>query len=217
MMRLAAQDGCRPFETSSILVRGAAGSERRAQRGFQHRGRGFDSFPARRKPHDPGCMSGGARQPRCSGSCRRLHSSFAWTRSGCDSRRVHGLVRKVAGLLGREVIRVRFPAGPPGLCVRTRRSLARSARRCDSGQVHHAGLFKEAPPLVSASRRERYPRPAPPNDHGDHGPLVRAPVRFDSGVRLSWVGNVSLVQPTSVPALFPTTLRFAEGSLPGNN
>ncbi len=71
------------------------------------------------------------------GSCGRPHASFATRWSGCDSRRVHhGLVRKVAGLLGREVIRVRFPAGPPGLCVRTRRSLARSARRCDSGQVH---------------------------------------------------------------------------------
>lgn len=138
------------------------------------------------------------------GSCGRPHASFATRWSECDSRRVHyGLVQQAASFLGRERVRMRLPAGPPGVCLRKRCSPARSGRRCDSGHVHHAGLFKEAPPLVSASRRERYPRPAPPNDHGDHGPLVRAPVRFDSGVRLSWVGNVSLVQPTSVPALFP--------------
>ena len=46
------------------------------------------------------------------------------------------------------------------MCVRTRLCLASRSCRCDSGHLHHAGLFKEAPPPVRASRRERYPWPA---------------------------------------------------------
>jgi len=62
-----------------------------------------------------------------SGDARRLAGSFASTCTGSVTPRLHhGLVRKVAGLLGREIIRVRFPAGPP-----------------TKKEVSHAGLHRE--------------------------------------------------------------------------
>lgn len=95
-----------------------------------------------------------------------MHDRFAADWSEFNSRQVHhGLVRKVAHLAGSQVLRERYPAGPPWACAEgCRPALHAGAPGCDSPHVHQCSRDSgERRPLVSVtsgfdSPRELYAR-----------------------------------------------------------
>jgi hypothetical protein len=169
VMRLVSQLHCLWSETGALPVRGTEGIRKwlPAELQIPRRVGSIPTVPAE-------------------GVCRRLQASFALTSPECDSRHLHGLVRKVAVLLGREGIRGRYSAGPPRACawgsgVPLQGAPAGSTPATSTTLVSSS----EAPPLVSASRRERYPRPARSASLSKgHRPPVRDQARSVTGGRL---------------------------------